>query len=107
MSVGPTQTLVYRDDPVVVLKCLTMISELLRPRDVEKLSPILRGLLDNFIDQSVASENEDIKKAALKALGCCCLRDAKAAKHHMVLLLHVSSGFKCFYTERVWKALVE
>jgi hypothetical protein len=58
VSVGPTATQVYRDDPLVVFKCLSIICELLRPRDIEKLSPVLRTLLDTFIDPAVASENE-------------------------------------------------
>ena len=89
-TVAPTQTQVYRDSPEVVLKCVHILTELLRPRDIEKLSPILRTLLDEFIIPNVAVNSNRIKQAALKAVGGCCLRDAKVAQKHMLLLLQVA-----------------
>ena len=79
----------YRDDPNVVLKCLVIISEFLRSKDI-LMSPILRTLLDEFVVPTVSSVSSHIRNAAVKAIGCLCLRDAKATKQHILLILQVT-----------------
>ena len=54
------------------------------------MSPILRTLLDEFVVPAVSNVSLKIRDAAVKAIGCLSLRDAKAAKKHLLLVIQVS-----------------
>ena len=47
-------------------------------------------LLEEFITTSVQNERASIRKEAILALTCCCLRSIDSARQHMLLLLQVS-----------------
>jgi hypothetical protein len=59
------------------------------------MSPILRTLLDEFVVPAVSNVSLKIRDAAVKAIGCLTLRDPKAARKHLLLVIQVS-----FYVKR-------
>ena len=54
------------------------------------MSPILRTLLDEFVVPAVSNVSLKIRDAAVKAIGCLSLRDAKAARKHLLLVIQVT-----------------
>jgi hypothetical protein len=49
----------------------------------------LLTLLDEFIVPSARDLNFEIREAAVRAIGCACLRSIKAAKRHLLIILSV------------------
>ena len=90
--------IINRDEPAIVLKCLVMLSELMRLPDITKLNATLQTLLDEFISPSVGSLDFEIRSAAVKAMGCFCLRSIQASRQHLLLILQVR---KCYSTLQV------
>ena len=64
----------------------------MRSQDIGELNAILQTLLDEFIVTSIRDLNFEIREAAVKAMGCACLRSIKAAKKHLLIILSVSSA---------------
>ena len=61
----------------------------MRSQDIGNLNPTLQTLLEEFILPCVKDLNYDIREAAVKAMGCACLRSLKAAKSQLMILLMV------------------
>ena len=61
----------------------------MRSQDIGNLNPTLQTLLDEFIVPSVKNLDSVIREAAVKAMGCACLRSLKAAKTQLMILLMV------------------
>ena len=78
------------DNPAVTLKCLRLIVSTLQDPAITKLNATLLTLLEEFITISVQSEIAAIRKEAILALSCCCLRSIESARQHMLLLLQVT-----------------
>ena len=78
------------EDPVVVHKCLVMLSELMHCSDITSLNATLQTVMDEFIVASLSSLNNEIKNAALKACGSFCLRSLDAAKRHILLMVQMA-----------------
>lgn len=89
-SVGPSQTQSRHDDPSVTLKCLEILSELLKTNHVAKMTPTLQTLMDEFVVPSVASVIHQIRSAAVKTISCLCMRDVKAVRKNILLILQMS-----------------
>ena len=65
----------------------------LRSGDIVELNATLSTLLDEFVANAVRDLNFEIREAAVKAMGCACLRSIKAAKKHLLIILSVSSSW--------------
>ena len=78
------------EDPIVVHKCLVMLSELMHCSDITSLNATLQTVMDEFIVVSLSSLNNQIKNAALKACGSFCLRSLDAAKRHILLMVQMA-----------------
>merc|ERR1719362_1456673 len=78
------------DNPAVTLKCLRLLVATLQDPSISKLNNTLLTLLEEFVTISVQSEIAAIRKEAILALSCCCLRSIESARQHMLLLLQAA-----------------
>ena len=78
------------DNPAVTLKCLRLLVASLQDPSISQLNNTLLTLLEEFITISVQSEIPAIRKEAILALSCCCLRSLESARQHMLLLLQAA-----------------
>jgi len=83
------------DKPAVVYKCLKLIVSTLQDTKIQSLNNVLQMLMDEFIVLSIQSELDYIRKEAINALTCCCLRSIDMSRQHLLLLLqaaHIDVG---------------
>ena len=78
------------DELYVTHKALEILGVLLESNDIKSMNGTLQALLDEFIVPSVRSVDFNIRKAAVKAMGSCCIRSLDSAKRHLLLILQVS-----------------
>ena len=78
------------DNPAVTLKCLKLLVATLQNPSITQLNSTLHTLLEEFVTISVQSELPAIRKEAITALACCCLRSIQNARQHMLLLLQAA-----------------
>merc|ERR1712142_1363331 len=78
------------DDPAVTLKCLRLLVASLQDPSITQLNSTLLTLLEEFVMVSVQSELPAIRKEAITAMACCCLRSIENARQHMLLLLQAA-----------------
>jgi len=78
------------DDPAVTLKCLKLLVCVLQDPGITSLNATLHTLLEEFVTGAVQSEIASIRKEAILALACCCLRSVENARQHMLLLLQAA-----------------
>merc|ERR1719186_161406 len=78
------------DNPAVTLKCLRLLVATLQDPSITQLNSTLHTLLEEFVTVSVQSELPSIRKEAITALTCCCLRSIENARQHMLLLLQAA-----------------
>ena len=78
------------DNPTVTLQCLRMLVATLQDPSITQLNATLHILLEEFVTVCVQSELPAIRKEAITALTCCCLRSIQNAKQHMLLLLRAA-----------------
>ncbi|XP_071089919.1 condensin complex subunit 3-like isoform X1 [Haliotis cracherodii] len=79
-----------KNDPFTILKCLTVISELLTQLPVKTLTPTLHMLLESQVLPGVQNAESDVRNAAVKALGLCCLLKEEVVMQYLPLLIEVS-----------------
>jgi len=78
------------DNPAVTLKCLRLLVATLQDPSITQLNSTLLTLLEEFVMVSVQSELATIRKEAITAMACCCLRSIENARQHMLLLLQAA-----------------
>jgi len=78
------------DNPAVTLKCLRLLVATLQDPSITQLNSTLLTLLEEFVMVSVQSELSSIRKEAITAMACCCLRSIENARQHMLLLLQAA-----------------
>ncbi|XP_041369483.1 condensin complex subunit 3-like isoform X2 [Gigantopelta aegis] len=79
-----------KDDPVTVHKCLIIICQMLQLLPIKTMSPTLQMLLESQIVPGIQSEVADIRNAAVRGLGLCCLLKQEIVMQHLPLLMQVS-----------------
>ncbi|XP_046543346.1 condensin complex subunit 3-like isoform X2 [Haliotis rubra] len=79
-----------KSDPFTILKCLTVISELLTQLPVKTLTPTLHMLLESQVLPGVQNAESDVRNAAIKALGLSCLLKEEVVMQYLPLLIEVS-----------------
>ncbi|XP_067656291.1 condensin complex subunit 3-like isoform X2 [Haliotis asinina] len=79
-----------KNDPFTILKCLTVISELLTQLPVKTLTPTLHMLLESQVLPGVQNAESDVRNAAIKALGLSCLLKEEVVMQYLPLLIEVS-----------------
>merc|ERR1719312_1603541 len=67
------------DNPAITLKCLRLLVATLQDPGITQLNATLHTLLEEFVMTSVQSENEKIRKEAITAISCFCLRSIENA----------------------------
>ncbi|XP_065184105.1 condensin complex subunit 3-like [Sycon ciliatum] len=70
-----------------LLKCLSVLQELLLDVTRPSLSPSLRALTDSLVLPCIQTPDPVIREAAVKCLGLCCLLSLDFARQHMLLFL--------------------
>lgn len=73
----------------VTLLCLRLVVSALQDPAITGLDPTLLSLMEEFVTLSVQSEAPEVRREAVTALACCCLRSLPAARQHMLLFLQV------------------
>ncbi|CAG5128202.1 unnamed protein product [Candidula unifasciata] len=81
---------IQKNDSVTILKCLTIICELLMNINVKTLSPSLQALMESQILPGMVNEESEVRNAAVKAIGLCCLIKKDIIMHHLALLLQAA-----------------
>jgi len=89
-QLDPSDNTADIDNPAVTLKCLRLLVSTLQDPGIIKLNNTLLTLLEEFVTISVQSEIAAIRKEAILALSCCCLRSIESARQHMLLLLQAA-----------------
>ena len=89
-QLDPSDNVPDVDNPAVTLKCLRLLVATLQDPSITKLNSTLLTLLEEFVTISVQSEIAAIRKEAILALSCCCLRSIESARQHMLLLLQAA-----------------
>jgi hypothetical protein len=78
------------DSPVVIIKCLKLLTATLQNPKISQLNATLHTVIETFVTVSVQSEIAGIRKEAIIALCCLCLRSLDSARLHMLLLLQAA-----------------
>ena len=65
------------DNPAVTLECLKFLVITLQDPSITQLNNTLHTILEEFVIASVQSELPAIRKEAITALACCCLRSVE------------------------------
>merc|ERR1719394_160545 len=78
------------DNPTVTLKCLKLLTATLQDPKITSLNATLHTLMETFVTVSVQSEIAGIRREAIVALCCLCLRSLESARQHMLLLLQAA-----------------
>lgn len=76
-----------RDDPLTLLKCLSIVCELLKNSPMLKLTKELDQLLTSLILPCVERIDPAVRNAAFEALGCLCTCDLELAKQRLLLFV--------------------
>ena len=78
------------NNPTVTLKCLKMLTSVLQDPKITNLNATLHTLLETFVGVSVQSKIVSVRREAISALCCLCLRSIESSRQHMLLLLHAA-----------------
>ena len=76
--------------PAVLLKCLKLLTATMQDLKITSLNATLHTLMETFVTGSVQSEAAAVRREAIVALCCLCLRSPDSARQHMLLMLQVS-----------------
>lgn len=79
-----------KDDPVTLLKCLTIASEMLQGVATSGLNATLTTLVQTLVLPGVQNEDPSVRNMAVKCLGLCALLSCEFARTHLVLFLQVA-----------------
>ncbi|RUS91586.1 hypothetical protein EGW08_000701 [Elysia chlorotica] len=80
----------HKNDPLTVLKCLTIVCELLVSTNVKKWSPQMQGLMENQILPGMVNEEAELRNVAVKAIGLCCHVKKDMVMQHLPVLLQAT-----------------
>lgn len=79
-----------KNDPATLLKCMTVVCEMLQGVQLKTLTPSLQTLCETLILPGMTSGEAAVRNMAVKALGLCCLLDQDTARTHLLLFMQVS-----------------
>ncbi|KAK0049397.1 condensin complex subunit 3 [Biomphalaria pfeifferi] len=81
---------IQKNDYFTMLKCLTIVCELLIALKVKTFSPSLQALMDSQILPGMTNLEADIRNAGVKAIGLCCLVTKDIVMQHLPVLMQAS-----------------
>ncbi|ESO95108.1 hypothetical protein LOTGIDRAFT_117517 [Lottia gigantea] len=79
-----------KNDPATLLKCLTIISEMLKILPLKTLSSTVQMMLEAQIIPGIQSEYESVRNEAVAALGLCCHLKQDLVLIYLPLFMQVS-----------------
>ncbi|XP_005090481.1 condensin complex subunit 3 [Aplysia californica] len=79
-----------RDDPLTMLKCITVVCELLTSPKIKTLTSTLQMLMEAQVLPGMTNEEAEVRNAAVKAIGLCCLIKKDVIMQHLPLLLQAT-----------------
>ena len=62
----------FQNDPLTILKCQTIISEMLQLLKLSSVSPTLHMMIESQIVPGIQNEDAEVRLTAMKGLGLCC-----------------------------------
>ncbi|NXC71227.1 CND3 protein, partial [Anhinga anhinga] len=84
------ETHLEKNDPVTLLKCLTLCYELLKVMSLSKgIGPTVNELIESLILPGITDVHPAVRNMAVLCLGCCALQNKEFAQRQLALLLQV------------------
>ncbi|XP_059149025.1 condensin complex subunit 3-like [Physella acuta] len=81
---------IQKNDNFTVLKCLTIVCELLKTIKLKSLPAPLQALMESQILPGMVNEEAEIRNVAVQAIGLCCHIKKELIIQHLPLLLQAS-----------------
>lgn len=78
------------NDTTIVLKCLTLLAEVMAATPLKSLNPFLQTCLDDIVLPGIIQPDFAIRKQAVRVLAFCCVLNKHVATHHLKLLFEIS-----------------
>ena len=78
------------EDPEITMKCLKLLVATLQDPSITQLNATLFTLLEEVVVVAVQNQSVSIRKEAILALNCFCLRSIENARCHMLLFLQAA-----------------
>jgi hypothetical protein len=79
---------------IIIGGIVNSLNNLVTPGPLELVASIififLQTILDEFVIPSASSLDFEVRKEAVRALGCFCLRSVEASKQHVLLVLQMA-----------------
>ncbi|KAL5022801.1 hypothetical protein ScPMuIL_001956 [Solemya velum] len=79
-----------KDDPITLLKCLTIVGQMVESLPLKSINSTLQMLLESQIVPGVSSTDPDVRNVAIHALGLCCYLSGDLAFQYLPLFMQVS-----------------
>ncbi|XP_076461529.1 condensin complex subunit 3-like isoform X2 [Babylonia areolata] len=79
-----------KNDAVTVVKCLTIICEMLESLPLQTLTPTLHMLMETQILPGMASQEASVRNLSVKAIGMCCQLKRDMVMLHLPVLMQAS-----------------
>lgn len=78
------------NDTTVVLKCLTLLAEVMAATPLKSLNPFLQTCLEDIVLPGIVQPDFAIRKQAVRVLSYCCVLNKHVAVQHLKLLFEIS-----------------
>ncbi|KAK7111031.1 condensin complex subunit 3-like [Littorina saxatilis] len=79
-----------KNDPATMVKCLTIICEMLETLPLKALTPTLQMLVETQILPGITNQEAAVRNLAVKAVGMCCQLKRDIIKFHLPVLMQAS-----------------
>lgn len=79
-----------KNDAVTMVKCMTIICEMLQKLPLQTLTPTLQMLMENEVLPGMSNQEASVRNLSVKAIGICCQLKKDLIKFHLPLLLQAS-----------------
>lgn len=86
-----------KNDPVTVCKCLTILMHMIKYSKVTTLTPTLRNIKENFLNQCLTSQDLFTQSLSIQVLGQFCVLDMDMAKENLfrfILMVNLLEYFE-------------
>ncbi|OWF55102.1 condensin complex subunit 3-like [Mizuhopecten yessoensis] len=79
-----------KTDVATILKCQTIVAEMLEKLTLKSISPSLQMLIESLLLPGIQSEDSRLRTVAQRALGLCCLINQDLVLQHLPLFMQAS-----------------
>lgn len=78
------------NDTTVILKCLTLLADVMAATPLKSLNPFLQTCLEDIVVPGIVQPDFAIRKQAVRVLCYCCVLNKHVAVQHLKLLFEIS-----------------